>query len=76
KCIKCIQRGTGCEYSTTPTETHAQALRQKFTELQNERDAYGELFDALRTTGDGEIAAVHQRIRAGVPVESRVVDVK
>jgi hypothetical protein len=66
----CHDRGTECEYDTQAAETHTQALKRKFGELQNEKTAYEQLYDALRTRSFPEAKDVLQRIRGGADASS------
>jgi len=66
----CHERGTECEYDTKAAETHTQALKRKFGELQSEKTAYEQLYDALRNRPLPEAKDVLQRIRGGADASS------
>lgn len=66
KCSACHDRGTDCEYDTNVAETHAQALKRKYDELQNSKSAAEKVFEILQTRDEKEAKEVFQRIRRGV----------
>ncbi|KAK0656562.1 hypothetical protein B0T16DRAFT_425109 [Cercophora newfieldiana] len=68
KCSVCRDRVTECEYDTNVTETHTQALKRKFSELESERVAYKKIYDVLKSTSEHEAGEILQRIRSGVDI--------
>ena len=50
-------------------ETHSQALKRKFSELQTRKSAYKEVFDLLCSRSAEEAANLLLRIRAGADIE-------
>ena len=58
------------------TETHSQALKRKFGELQNDQNAYEELFDILRSRPELEPFSILQRIRSGNEIQTILRNVK
>lgn len=65
KCSICRDRATDCEFDTNATETHTQALKRKFNELQARRSTFEQIYDVLRTRSDKEAEEVFRRIRKG-----------
>ena len=76
KCGTCITRGTACHYATTSKETHSQALKRKYDELQTQQSPFEELFDILKTKSETEAMEILRRIRAGGSAEAIVRHVK
>jgi hypothetical protein len=72
KCSVCLDRGTECEYDTNAAETHTQALKRKFSELESERAAYKQIYEVLRSKPDREASEILQRIRSGVDINTIV----
>ncbi|GAB1311051.1 Nitrogen assimilation transcription factor [Madurella fahalii] len=70
KCAICRDRGTVCEFDTNATETHTQALKRKYSELQNQKSAFEQIYDVLQTRTDKEAGEVFQRIRRGADAGS------
>ncbi|KAJ4295913.1 hypothetical protein N0V88_004615 [Collariella sp. IMI 366227] len=64
-CSICRDRGTACEFDTNATETHTQALKRKFNELQSQKAAFEQVYEALQTRSDQEAEEVFRRIRRG-----------
>ncbi|KAK4250765.1 hypothetical protein C7999DRAFT_11425 [Corynascus novoguineensis] len=64
-CSICRDRETACEYDTNAAETHTQALKRKFNELQNQKSAYEQVYEVLRTRPEDEAKEVYRRIRRG-----------
>lgn len=75
-CPTCVAHGTNCEYRTSSTETHSQALKRKFGELQNDQNAYEELFDILRSRPELEAFSILHRIRSGIDIQTILRHVK
>lgn len=60
-----------CVYDTSArNETHSQALKRKFGELEARAAVYVELYELLRDRSDIECAEIFKRIRMGGPPES------
>ncbi|KAK4454777.1 hypothetical protein QBC34DRAFT_140901 [Podospora aff. communis PSN243] len=72
KCSVCLDRGTECEYDTNAAETHTQALKRKFSELESERAAYKQIYEVLQSKPDREAGEILQRIRSGVDINTIV----
>lgn len=72
----CIQRGTDCRYNTASAETHSQALKRKYDELQTRQTPYEELFDVLKSRSERESLEIFRRIRAGGDIGSILRHVK
>lgn len=70
KCAICRDRGTVCEFDTNAAETHTQALKRKYSELQSQKTAFEQIYDVLQTRTDKEAEEVFQRIRRGADVGS------
>ena len=64
-CSACVDRGTGCGFGTNLTETHTQALKRKFSELQTRHSAIEDIFDIMRVRSEEEAFEIFQRIRKG-----------
>ncbi|KAK1754120.1 hypothetical protein QBC47DRAFT_36696 [Echria macrotheca] len=64
-CSMCLQRRIACEYATDATETHAQALKRKLANFENEIKLYRQLFEDLQTKDDRYIMNIVHRIRTG-----------
>ncbi|KAL2178768.1 uncharacterized protein P884DRAFT_284140 [Thermothelomyces heterothallicus CBS 202.75] len=64
-CSICRDRGTRCEYDTNAAETHTQALKRKFHELQSQKSAYEQVYEVLQTRSEDEAKEVYRRIRTG-----------
>ncbi|KAK3383676.1 hypothetical protein B0T24DRAFT_58979 [Lasiosphaeria ovina] len=65
RCSICKERGTECEFDTNAAETHAQALKRKFGELQSQKSTFEQIYDVLQSRPDHEAREVFQRIRRG-----------
>ncbi|KAM7209353.1 hypothetical protein V8F20_000403 [Naviculisporaceae sp. PSN 640] len=65
-CTACVERGTNCEFQTNAAETHTQALKRKFNELQDRTSAHEQIFDILRSRPEKDAIEVLKRIRQGV----------
>jgi hypothetical protein len=57
-------------YKTTSTETHSQALKRKYTQVQHKTSQYAELYGLLATLSDDEAQGVLRRIRSGADVDT------
>ena len=75
-CRLCVQHGVDCIYLTKTTETHTQALKRKYNNIQDQKSPYEELFHLLRSKSEKESNEIVQRIRAGGDVESILRQVK
>ncbi|KAL2134955.1 hypothetical protein VTI74DRAFT_10276 [Chaetomium olivicolor] len=69
-CSICRDRGTVCEFDTNAAETHTQALKRKFNELQSQKSAFEEVFEVLQKRSDHEAEEVFRRIRRGADAAS------
>ncbi|KAI9652806.1 MAG: hypothetical protein M1821_007804 [Bathelium mastoideum] len=59
-------RGTDCHYDTDfDSETHSQALKRKYSELQNLENAQARVYELLRDRPYLDATAILQRIRNG-----------
>jgi len=70
KCSACRDRGTDCCFDTRAAETHAQALKRKFNELQSQKSAYEHIYEILQARPLKEAEDVFQRIRKGADAGS------
>ncbi|KAK0630112.1 hypothetical protein B0T17DRAFT_490691 [Bombardia bombarda] len=70
KCSACIDRKTDCGFDTQAAETHAQALKRKFNELQAQQSTYEHIYDILQARPKEEAEEVFQRIRRGADAHS------
>ncbi|KAK0730418.1 hypothetical protein B0H67DRAFT_32036 [Lasiosphaeris hirsuta] len=70
RCSVCRDRGTECEFDTNATETHAQALKRKYSELQSQKTTYQQIFSLLQTRPEQEAEDLLQRIRRGADANS------
>lgn len=59
-----------CQYDTASKETHAQALKRKYQELQSHILAFEEIYETLQTKAELESFEILRRIRAGHNVET------
>ncbi|KAH6650068.1 hypothetical protein F5144DRAFT_555191 [Chaetomium tenue] len=64
-CSICRDRGTACEFDTKAAETHTQALKRKFNELQSQKSAFEQVYDVLQARSEQEATEVFRRIRSG-----------
>ncbi|KAL1837226.1 hypothetical protein VTJ49DRAFT_4108 [Mycothermus thermophilus] len=64
-CSICRDRGTVCEFDTNATETHTQALKRKYQELQSQKTAFEQVYEVLQTRSESEAVEVFRRIRNG-----------
>ncbi|KAK4155533.1 hypothetical protein C8A00DRAFT_13446 [Chaetomidium leptoderma] len=69
-CSICRDRGTACEFDTNTAETHTQALKRKYSELQSQKSTYQQVYEVLQTRPDKEAEEVYQRIRRGADADS------
>ncbi|KAK3899213.1 hypothetical protein C8A05DRAFT_46654 [Staphylotrichum tortipilum] len=69
-CSICRERGTPCEYDTKETETHTQALKRKYTELQTQKSVFEQVYEVLQTRPEKDAVEVFQRIRRGTDAGS------
>lgn len=56
-------------YTTASAETHSQALKRKYGELQTRQTPYEELFDILKSKSEEESLEIYRRIRAGGDID-------
>ncbi|KAK0736367.1 hypothetical protein B0T21DRAFT_401867 [Apiosordaria backusii] len=65
-CAYCVSTDILCVYDTSAShETHSQALKRKFGELEARAAIYVELYELLRDRPDIESAEIFKRIRGG-----------
>ncbi|KAK4128133.1 hypothetical protein N657DRAFT_564260 [Parathielavia appendiculata] len=64
-CSICRDRNTVCEFDTNKAETHTQALKRKYNELQSQKSAFEQVYDLLQTRPDKEADELFRRIRRG-----------
>ncbi|ORY62065.1 uncharacterized protein BCR38DRAFT_232081 [Pseudomassariella vexata] len=67
-CDRCAKLNIDCEYETTGEETHSDALKRRFSELQEKHHTYEELIQILRTRPSSDVGPILQRLRAGEDV--------
>ena len=72
RCSSCITRNTKCEYDTISSETHSQALKRKYDELQSRKSSFEEVFEILKSKPEDEAQSILQRIRDGADAETIV----
>ncbi|KAK4162169.1 hypothetical protein QBC43DRAFT_88833 [Cladorrhinum sp. PSN259] len=70
KCSICRERMTACEFDTNETETHTQALKRKYTELQSSKSAFEQVYAVLQTRPHKEAEEIFERIRRGADAGS------
>jgi len=61
---------------SAPAETHSQALKRKLDQMQEETNAYAELFNLFRTLPEKEAVDVVRRLRAGSDIPTVIRQVK
>lgn len=65
-CSICVSRGVDCVYETsTGHETHTQALKRKYAELNGHKSTHEEIYEILRTRPEEEAKEILARIRNG-----------
>ncbi|KXJ93632.1 hypothetical protein Micbo1qcDRAFT_231332 [Microdochium bolleyi] len=69
-CRRCWGRRRECLYDTAPAERRSAALKRKVGDLETQRDAYKDLFDALASKPEPEAAEILRRVRAGAAIDS------
>ncbi|KAK0673333.1 putative nitrogen assimilation transcription factor [Cercophora samala] len=70
-CSVCRDRKTKCEFDTiAATETHTQALKRKYTELQQQKTTFEQIYEVLRSRPEKEAEEIFQRIRRGADANS------
>ncbi|KAI0593504.1 hypothetical protein F4775DRAFT_577668 [Biscogniauxia sp. FL1348] len=73
RCAYCTTRDLECVYDTiAAAETHTQALKRKFHEIQDEKSAYSDVYELLRNRPQAEAEDILQRIRGGADAQSVV----
>jgi hypothetical protein len=75
-CSACAKQETRCHYATVSTETHSQALKRKYDELQARGAPYQEIFHLLRSLPEQEAYTLVERIRSGDDATSIVERVR
>ncbi|KAK0653068.1 hypothetical protein B0T16DRAFT_323245 [Cercophora newfieldiana] len=76
KCVACERSGATCNYAAGPSETHSQALKRKFGQLQEKSSIYEELCQLICKMPDNESTEIVRRLRAGDDVSTIVRQVK
>ncbi|KAI1865349.1 uncharacterized protein JN550_008397 [Neoarthrinium moseri] len=77
QCSACTKRGRECVYETASSgETIPQALKRKHTALEQESNAYRELYHLLQNASPSESQDILLRIRLGADVNTLVRQVK
>ncbi|KAK5651708.1 hypothetical protein OQA88_11774 [Cercophora sp. LCS_1] len=76
KCVSCTRNGTACHYASAPAETHGQALKRKFGELQEEKSIAEELCQMLCSLPEQEAIEVLLRLRVDGDVAATLHHVK
>ncbi|KAK0729242.1 hypothetical protein B0T21DRAFT_291956 [Apiosordaria backusii] len=65
-CSVCRDRKTKCEFDTiAASETHTQALKRKYVELQQQKTTFEQIYEVLRSRPEKEAEEIFQRIRRG-----------
>jgi len=75
-CSICLKRNTTCNYIAGPSETHSQAWKRKYHELEDSKTPYEELFDMLKVLPERDALGVLYRIRAGDDIGTIISHVK
>jgi hypothetical protein len=75
-CSICRDRNTVCEFDTNKAETHTQALKRKYNELQSQKSAFEQVYEVLQTRPEQEADEVFRRIRRGADAGSILRHVK
>jgi len=75
-CSFCLKRNTTCNYIAGPSETHFQAWKRKYHELEDSKIPYEELFDMLKIMPERDALGVLYRIRAGDDIGTIITHVK
>lgn len=70
-CARCISRGASCFYDTAmPDETHNQALKRKYDEVQAMNITYKAIYGFLQAAPEADSKEVFKRIRSGIDAET------
>ncbi|KAF1816865.1 hypothetical protein P152DRAFT_426221 [Eremomyces bilateralis CBS 781.70] len=75
RCTRCTALDTTCEYQANAAETHAQALRRKFSDLKETKTAYEEIYELLQNRPPSEAQNIYLRIRQGSKAEEILHDI-
>ncbi|KAH7029654.1 uncharacterized protein B0I36DRAFT_364166 [Microdochium trichocladiopsis] len=67
-CSKCGARRYECVYDTAPAERRSDALKRMLSDMESQRDAYKNLFDALQTKSEAEAAEIFRCVRRGADI--------
>ncbi|KAK3990327.1 hypothetical protein QBC44DRAFT_66147 [Cladorrhinum sp. PSN332] len=70
QCSICLERRTACEFDTNETETHTQALKRKYSELQSSKSTFEQVYAVLQTRPQKEAEEIFERIRRGADAAS------
>ncbi|KAK4236356.1 nitrogen assimilation transcription factor nirA [Achaetomium macrosporum] len=69
-CSYCLSAGINCVYPTSSaTETHAQALKRKLSEVHDRETTFRQIFQHLRDRPETEVCEIVKRIRDGTEPE-------
>jgi len=75
-CQGCSKLSTTCRYVTDSDETHAQALKRKYDQLQAGHSPFQEIFQLLRTLPELETQSLVAKIRSGADADSIIRTVR
>ncbi len=75
-CRSCFARGTDCEYVAGPKESTVQALKRKFSELQDHNTVSEDMIEVLQSSREEDAYEILRRIRAGADVETLLRHIK
>ncbi|KAK3301844.1 uncharacterized protein B0T15DRAFT_563508 [Chaetomium strumarium] len=69
-CSYCVSAGVNCMYVTrSASETHAQALKRKLSEVHDRETTFRQIFEHLRDRPETEVGEIVKRIRNGTEPE-------
>ena len=69
RCEACVERDVECRYDTVAEETHFQAAKRKYTELERQMNDFKSVYHALQVRPKGDAQAIFRRIRRGDDVD-------
>ncbi|EFY90659.1 putative nitrate assimilation regulatory protein nirA [Metarhizium acridum CQMa 102] len=76
-CASCATKGDTCLYETDRSgETHLQAIKRKFDEMEATNTMYEKLHGLLQVANEADAKRVFEKIRRGVDIGSILVQVK
>lgn len=61
-----MERGTKCKFETNAAETHTQALKRKYNELQDRQYEQEQILDILRVRPEKDAIEILKRMRQGM----------